>query len=171
LPPGLHQVICPWVTPSNCEDAQLLFYCTLTIPQSGNIPRQLALEVLDSIQNILFPPDAESQSLLRSLVSRSSFDADCLRFESASHRRDDESEISYRYFGSRLMDLLDELDDPRPRTVVEKWFERRSGSRHVMMATLIGVIIAILLGLLGLAVGIFQAWVSYEAWKHPANSN
>jgi hypothetical protein len=131
----------------------------------------LALEVLDSIQNILFPPDSESQSLLRSLVSKSSFDSDCLSFEFASYRREEEIETSYLYFGSRLMDLVDELDNPRPHSVVEKWFERKSGARHVMMATLIGVFIAVILGFLGLAVGIFQAWVGYEAWKHPAGPN
>ena len=36
-----------------------------------------------------------------------------------------------------------------------------------MMATLGGLLVAILLGLLGLGVGIFQSWVAYMAWKHP----
>lgn len=131
----------------------------------------MALEVLDSIHNVLFPPDSKSQSLLRSLVSKSSFDPDCLGFESASYRHEEEIETQYLYFGSRLMDLVDELENPRPRSVVEKWFERRSGARYVMMATLVGVIIAVILGFLGLAVGIFQSWVAYEAWKHPAPPN
>lgn len=39
-----------------------------------------------------------------------------------------------------------------------------------MMATLVGVLIAIMLGILGLAVGIFQAWVAYQARKHPAST-
>jgi len=40
-----------------------------------------------------------------------------------------------------------------------------------MMATLIGVMMAVTLGLLGLAVAIFQAWVAYQQWKHPVNLN
>ena len=133
----------------------------------GNVPRQLALEVLDSLQKILFPSDSESQCLLRSLVSNAFFDPDCLRFESASYRSNDENEIAYQYFGSQLMDLYDEVENPKPRGLVEKWLERRSGARYVMMATLVGVVIAVILGLLGLAVGIFQAWVAYQQWKHP----
>jgi hypothetical protein len=39
-----------------------------------------------------------------------------------------------------------------------------------MLATLIGVIVAIILGRLGLKVGIFQAWVAYQQWKHPVSS-
>jgi hypothetical protein len=68
------------------------------------------------------------------------------------------------------MDLYDEIENPKPRGLLDIWLEQRSKARHVMLATLIGVMIAILLGLLGLTVGIFQAWVSYQAWKHPVTS-
>ncbi|KAL1969804.1 hypothetical protein VTN77DRAFT_7313 [Rasamsonia byssochlamydoides] len=94
----------------------------------GNIPRQLALETLDSLQKILFPSDSESKALLRSLVSKGSFDPNCLRFESASNRTNDEREIEYRYFGARLADLYEEIENPGPRSLVERWFERRSGA-------------------------------------------
>jgi uncharacterized membrane protein SpoIIM required for sporulation len=40
-----------------------------------------------------------------------------------------------------------------------------------MLATMVGVVIAIMLGFLGLAVGIFQSWVPYQAWKHPVNDS
>jgi len=36
-----------------------------------------------------------------------------------------------------------------------------------MMATLIGVMIAVVMGFLGLVVAIFQAWVTYQQWKYP----
>ncbi|KAI3544490.1 hypothetical protein CSPX01_05615 [Colletotrichum filicis] len=68
------------------------------------------------------------------------------------------------------MDLYDELENPRPRRPIYVWLERRSKARHVMLATLIGVIIAIILGIMGLVVGIFQAWISYQAWKHPVQA-
>ncbi|TAQ87664.1 hypothetical protein B7494_g4009 [Chlorociboria aeruginascens] len=102
----------------------------------GAIPRQLALETLDSIQKILFPlTDAKSRALLGSLTSTAGFDPDCLRFDSASIRITDEKDIPYHYFGSRLADLYNELENPTPRGI-EKWFERKSGARYVMMATL-----------------------------------
>lgn len=134
---------------------------------SSAIPRQLALETLDSLQRIIFPMDQESRRILRSLVSKQSLDPDCLRFETAIDRDDDEHDIKYQYWGSRLMDLYDEIENPKPRGLLEKWMERKSGARYVMMATLAGVMIAVVLGLLGLAVSIFQAWVGYQQWKHP----
>lgn len=39
-----------------------------------------------------------------------------------------------------------------------------------MMATLIGVMIAIVIGFLGLAVATFQAWVAWQQWKHPVSA-
>ena len=135
----------------------------------GNIPRALALETLNTIHKVLFPPDRDSQVLLASLVSRASFDEDCLRYESAKYRKEDE-ESSYHYFGSRLADLYDELQNPTPRSWFQTWLERKSGARYVMMATLIGVGIAIVIGLLGLGVATFQAWVAWQQWKHPVQA-
>lgn len=66
------------------------------------------------------------------------------------------------------MDLYDELRDPNPRGIFH-WLQVRSKGRHVMMATIAGVVFAVVLGLLTLAVGVFQAWVSYQQWKHPVN--
>lgn len=137
----------------------------------GALPRQLALECLDSVQKILFPlTDRKSKSLLLSLISTSSFDPDCLRFDSTSIRNKDEKEIAYLYFGEHLADLYDELENPTPRGPLEKWLERRSGARYVMLATLIGVIFAVILGMAGLAVGGYQAWVGYQQWQHPVSS-
>ncbi|TGO63691.1 hypothetical protein BCON_0011g00310 [Botryotinia convoluta] len=99
----------------------------------GVLPRALALEVLDSIQKILFPlADVKTKELLLSLTSPSTcnFDPDMLRG-------------------------------------FEKWFERKSSPRFVMMATIAGVMFAVFLGLLSLALGGFQAYVGYMAWKHP----
>src|SRR6202035_4701018 len=101
---------------------------TASNSSSGALPRQLVLECLDSMQKILFPlsdPSSKSRSLLQSLISTSSFDPDCLRFESASIRNPDEKDISYLYFGARLADLYEELENPQPRGWVEKWLERK----------------------------------------------
>ena len=78
--------------------------------------------------------------------------------------------MEYLYLGSKLMDLYEEIENPTPRGLVEQWLERRSGARYVMLATLAGVAIAVILGILSLAVGIFQAWVAYQQWKYPVSA-
>ena len=142
--------------------------CTKPSLNRGVLPRQLLLEVLDSLQKVLFPlSDPKSHSLLQSLISISSFDPDCLRFESTALRTVDERDIPYQYLGERLADLYEELENPTPRGWLDQWLERKSRARHVMMATLIGVAIAIVLGIASLAVSVYQAWVSYQQWQHP----
>ncbi|KAF7933297.1 hypothetical protein BELL_0398g00140 [Botrytis elliptica] len=138
----------------------------------GVLPRALALEVLDSIQKILFPlADIKTKELLLTLTSPSTcnFDTDMLRYESASIRNQEEQNIQYHYFGARLADLHQELTNPTPRGL-EKWFERKSSPRFVMMATIAGVMFAIFLGLMSLALGGFQAYFGYMAWKHPVQA-
>jgi hypothetical protein len=108
-----------------------------------------------------------SENILRSLVVKANMDPDCLSYESASYRRSGEDEILWSYFGARLMELYEEVENPTPRGSIKKWVQSHSHERHIMFATLIGIIVAILLGIAGLGVGIFQAWVSYEAWKYP----
>ena len=36
-----------------------------------------------------------------------------------------------------------------------------------MMATLVGVVFALILGTASLAVGGYQAWIGYQRWQHP----
>ncbi|KAI9155688.1 hypothetical protein HJFPF1_08277 [Paramyrothecium foliicola] len=136
----------------------------------GNIPRDLALETLVTLKEILFPLDSESQSMLRSFVSKKGLDPDCVRVDSRPYRRTDENAIPLRYWNLRLADLYDQIEHPTPSGFFERWMERRSGARYVMMATLGGVLIAVVLGALSLAVGIFQAWVAYQQWKHPVSN-
>jgi hypothetical protein len=137
------------------------------------LPRALALETLATLQTILFPlTDAKSKALLLSLTSTTTqnFDTDVLRYDSSTIRDPLHPEpIPYHYFGSRLADLYEELTNPTPRGM-EKWFERRSGARYVMMATIAGVVFAIFLGMAGLAMNGYQAWLSYQQWQHPVQS-
>jgi hypothetical protein len=72
--------------------------------------------------------------------------------------------MNFNHWGSRLGELVHELADPMPRGF-QGWVQRISKERHVMIVT----IIAIALGILGLAVGIIQAWISYQQWKHPVS--
>lgn len=79
----------------------------------GALPRQLVLETLDSLQKILFP--LTDKKSLSSLTTTQDFDPDCLRFESASIRTDIEKDIPHHYFGTRLAELSEELENPTPR--------------------------------------------------------
>lgn len=98
-----------------------------------------------------------------------SYNPNGLRIDSRQYRRAEEKTVQLRYWGARLDDLFEHMQNPTPKSYVEKWIERRSGARYVMMATLGGVVFAVILGMLGLAVSIFQAWVGYQQWQHPVN--
>jgi hypothetical protein len=146
---------------------------TLSTRHLPGLSRKLALETICTIQ-LLFPPEnATSQSLLRNLVSKDGFDPDCLRFGTASFELpgSGEKERAMRFptWGTRLMHLYDEIENPKPRGRVEAWLERRSKSRHVMMVTMIGVLTAVLLGLFGLCLSIFQTWIAWRQWKDGGN--
>jgi len=126
------------------------------------------LEVLDSIQDLLFPlAHAKSKRLLRSLVQSRSLDPDIVNFENASVRGEGEEYVAYAFLADRLSELYDEVKNPRPRGWVAKQMERRSGARYMMIATLVGVTFAVVLGIMALAVGCAQTWIAYQAWQHP----
>ncbi|KAB8356700.1 hypothetical protein FH972_024276 [Carpinus fangiana] len=95
------------------------------------------------------------------------FDRDCLRFEWTAIRHNTEKDMSYNYWLERLEILRDEVENPRPQGFVELWLERRSAPRYVMLATLIGVVIAVLLGAAALGISAYQTYVAYNAWKYP----
>ncbi|KAI8953300.1 hypothetical protein F4801DRAFT_147012 [Xylaria longipes] len=138
----------------------------LSTQQYHGLPKQLVLETLHTLKYVLFPIDPESQSILRSLVTKDGFDPDNCGVDTSWQLREEEL-IAYEYWGSRLVDLHYELENPTPRGFVETWMERKSGARYVMMATLAGVLIAILLGILSLVVSIVQTWIAWQQWKHP----
>ncbi|EPS39910.1 hypothetical protein H072_6227 [Dactylellina haptotyla CBS 200.50] len=133
----------------------------------GVLPRQLALEVLDSLQKIIFPlSDPSAVSLLQSLVNDKDFDQDCLRFEASAIREPHEINTRYLYFGARLADIHDEMENPTPRGFISRWAKRK-GAGHANVAAIFAVVLALLFGLITLGLGGFQAWVSWQQWKHP----
>ncbi|KAI0474208.1 hypothetical protein F4859DRAFT_482261 [Xylaria cf. heliscus] len=138
----------------------------LTNQRYYGLPKQLVLETLHTLRYVLFPIDSESQSIIRSLVAKEKFDPDNCHVNTSWELREEEL-VAYEYWGPRLMELHDEIENPTPRGLIETWMERKSGARYVMMATLAGVLIAILLGVLSLVVSIVQAWISWQQWKHP----
>ncbi|KAK0384911.1 hypothetical protein NLU13_7390 [Sarocladium strictum] len=138
----------------------------------GSLPRQLVLETLDSVQAILFPlSEPKSKALLKSVTTSCSFDPELSNFEYSAIRNPGEEKTSYVYLADRLSGLYHELQNPRPRGSLERQMERKSGARYMMMATLIGVVFAVILGFLSLVVSSYQTWIAYEAWKHPVPSS
>jgi hypothetical protein len=81
------------------------------------------------------------------------------------YRRENEREIRYRYWETRLRDLYEELREPSPRGIFQ-WIQIRTKQRHFMIAAIAGIVFAVL----SLAVGIFQSWVTYQQWKYPVNN-
>ncbi|KAI3324286.1 hypothetical protein HD806DRAFT_494619 [Xylariaceae sp. AK1471] len=143
-----------------------------TTYQCALLPRQLLLETLDSTQQILFPlHDAKSKRLLSSLImnKKYKFDADTGKFEFGAIRSAGEETISYMYLADRLDELYQAMQNPRPRSWLDKQLQRRSGARYMMLATLVGVVLAVLLGMAALALSAFQTWIAYQAWKHPVS--
>ncbi|KAH4036935.1 hypothetical protein HBH98_127650 [Parastagonospora nodorum] len=142
-------------------------------PESCILPRKLLIEALATIHKILFPEETELD-YLDSLVAKGVFDRDLQRRQWTDRDSDDNSPVTFVYFSNQLNMLYDEIDDPSPRGRLESWFDRKSraksANRHMLMATMIGVFIAVTIGLLSLGVATFQAWVAYQQWKHPVQS-
>ncbi|KAI1423454.1 hypothetical protein F5Y12DRAFT_798300 [Xylaria sp. FL1777] len=84
------------------------------------LPKQLLLEILDSIR------------LLRSPISNSdySFDPETDKFELSTVCNAGEENASYIYLANQLKELFQGLRNPQPRTWLEKQMQRRSGARY-----------------------------------------
>jgi hypothetical protein len=132
------------------------------------LPREVMLEILDTIHVVLFPPDLGSQKLLACLVSKNGWDKGLLSDMSTPYRKDSDPEISYSYFGDRLEELHQELRAPTPHGWLQRRLQRRSET-YMLMATMYGVIIAVTLGFFSLVVAIFQAWVAWQQLKQPTS--
>ncbi len=129
--------------------------------------RQLTLEVIDSIQKILFPIEPSSEPLLNSLGVSHGFDPDCFRLvELTTRRQQDENDISNQFFGGWLMVLAHGIVHPALRTFVKEWLDRKRGATYVMWATsTAGVGDSLRLEFSCLAVGFFTGWVTLAGGK------
>lgn len=135
---------------------------------SSIIPRSIILEVLDTIHCVLFPSDLGSQEMLAYLVMKEDWDEGLLSDISTPYRRDSDAEMSYAYFGDRLEELYKELMHPTPHGWLQRRLQRKNET-YMLMATMYGVIIAVMLGFLSLIAAIFQSWVAWQQWKHPVH--
>lgn len=139
--------------------------------QRGALPRQLALETLESLQGVLFPlTDKKSNQLLSKLIQSGTFDPEIARFDYGSIRNPGEESVPFYYLADRLSELHSELENPHPQGWLESVCERRSANRYILLVTMIGVILAVLLGVASLIVSVYQTWIAYHAWQHPVFS-
>ena len=160
-----------------------LFDCTAVLEEmlsatqnsshDGILPRQMLFEILHTLYKVLFPPGRESENFASYLTKKHGFQEDFLRYKISWFKRPDDPEVDFSYFGARLLELHDELEDPSPRNWFERLFEggSKSAERKMLMATTIGVFIAVSIGLFGLVIAGFQAWVGYQQWKHPVKGD
>jgi len=113
--------------------------------------------------------DKKSRRLLKSYVAGGTFDREIENFEFGAIRNNGEEHgaIPFFYLAERLSEIYAEVQNPPPRGWLENRLERRSGGRYMMLATLIGVGFAIFIGIISLGVSSFQAYIAYQAWKHP----
>lgn len=129
-------------------------------PNACAIPRALAVEVCDTIYNVLFHVnDTASQEILEDLIRQKGFDHDLLWYDQACHQLDTENDDEYPYFGRRLNLLLKEMEDPSPATWFQRLFDsgEKSAERRMLMATMIGVSITAISSVLNLIVASYQA--------------
>lgn len=139
------------------------------------LPRELALETLYTLQ-ILFPHDNQTSKLILKLISKEAFDPNVGKHitngtgDNGIELKGEMKEAQkWKYWGSRMLDLYEELQNERPHGTWDVWVDRNSKNRHVMMATIIGVFIAVILGILSLCLAGLQTWISYRAWKKPVS--
>lgn len=138
---------------------------------SVNITYQVALEVLHSTQKILFPYNTESEQMLQELIPKEGLDPECDDYDLVNREpfSGDSDGIEYSYFVNNLVDLYEEVENPTPRGRLNRWLQRKSGDRYVMMATIASVLIALVLGFASVALAGYQSWLAYQAWKYPTS--
>lgn len=103
------------------------------------LPRQLALETIHSLENILLPLHDTGR---HALVERMNLDSGCVQLvelEETQYRRDVEFHIKYHYWGARLKKLEGEVERPGR---IRACFRAASSNRFLMLITAIGVLFA-----------------------------
>jgi hypothetical protein len=115
----------------------------------GTLPPQLLLETLDSIQNLLYPNDEKSIKSLDKFIEKYGYDADTKIFE--KHIRELPEEFEYKYWGSRLVALLDIVNNPPPANRVVAWFERHTSERNALTVAILGLFLTALISFLSMS--------------------
>jgi len=111
----------------------------------GMLPPQLLLEVLDSIQYLLFPNDKNSAKSLARFISKHGFDPKAQYYE--GHIRTLPHDFEYKYLSDRSAKLLDIVDNP-PLGNVVRYLEKHTSPRHSLTIAVLGLFLTVLVGFL-----------------------
>jgi len=114
------------------------------------LPPQLLLEVLDSIQYLLFPNDKRSYKSLEKFISKYDFDPQAEYFQ--KHIRALPEDFEYKYLGNRLATLLKVVDNPPAANGIVAWVERHTSERSALTVAIVGLFLTALIGFLSLIV-------------------
>jgi hypothetical protein len=102
------------------------------------MPRQLALETIQSIHTLLPLEDVSGKSYLE----KKRFDKGCSEFDIVDYRRGDEYDITYYYWTDRWATLRRETEKPMPRNAFWGWLKDKSGAEYLALGTYIGLVLA-----------------------------
>ncbi|KAF5012916.1 hypothetical protein FDECE_1050 [Fusarium decemcellulare] len=148
------------------DDTRPLEMTTKQSLPHGTLPPQLLFETLHSLQAILFPlMDRESGKILSDLVRNNDFDPECFDYEGIPIEPPEG--IKYVYWGKRIAQLHELAMHRPPRNKLERWFQQRSTDGNAFLTALLALFISILVGIVTILLGCFQAWIAWMAWKHP----
>jgi len=129
----------------------------------------LLFETLCSIQDLLFNPfDPKSAIILDGLIQKGGFDEGCKDDGYVIFKKPPDN-FEYVYWAERITTLHRLVLSRPPRNRLERWFERQSTEGNALFIALAALSISILIGLASILLGALQLWVSWMAWKHPAN--
>jgi hypothetical protein len=144
----------------------------LTGPR-GCLPPDLLIDTL-STYNLLFPStDEASQVMLRDAVKQDHAFAEGFSVFSRGHEgprdaRNPENMADlyqrFPHWAERLDVLWREIENPTPVTRIERWSERRKSARWATWWVVLGLLCALLFGLMATVLGALQVWISYCSW-------
>ncbi|KAK3306102.1 uncharacterized protein B0T15DRAFT_372454, partial [Chaetomium strumarium] len=131
----------------------------------GCLPPDLLVETL-STYNLLFPStDEASQVMLRDAVKQDHAFAEGFSVFSRGHEgprdaRNPENMAdlykNYPHWAERLDVLWREIENPTPVTRIERWSERRKSARWATWLVVLGLLCALLFGLMATVLGALQ---------------
>ncbi|KAK1828666.1 hypothetical protein QBC39DRAFT_312742 [Podospora conica] len=136
----------------------------------GAIPRRLALEVLWSLQVVLFPlADPKSTELLRETIGQD--DAQIkINDRETQVPNEEEKNINFHYLLDRLAYLHDRAKEAPPTSRFWNYFHYLSQSRHLMMVTAMGILISLVFGVVSIGLAARQLRLAHHELNLPQNS-
>lgn len=84
------------------------------------------------------------------MVREKAFDPDVNLVE--GHIREIPNNFLYKYWGPRLLRLLEIVDNPPPANKLIAWFERHTSERNALTIAILGLFLSALLGFLGTSI-------------------